>query len=126
MIVVGIDYGRKKTGFAVYRAGLVLPSEPVFGTWGKIMKRLAELEEIYEDMEVVMGHPLSAAGKPTELSAEVEKFADMLREAGYTVKLINETGTSAAAVRLAGKKDRKGRVDSLAACEILKRYLNLT
>ncbi|MCD6587312.1 MAG: pre-16S rRNA-processing nuclease YqgF [Candidatus Fermentibacteraceae bacterium] len=125
MVKIGLDYGRKKTGVAVYRQGLVLPSEAVFGPWKKILERLGELACDYDGIEIVLGLPLSALGKPTELSMEVESFADKLRETGYSVELVNEVGTSAAAVRLLGKKDRKGRVDSMAACEILKRFLNI-
>ena len=125
MVKIGLDYGRKKTGVAVYRQGLVLPLEAVFGPWKKILERLEELDGNYDGIEIVLGLPLSALGKPTELSLEVEGFAEKLRETGYSVELVNEAGSSAAAVRLLGKKDRKGRVDSMAACEILKRALNI-
>jgi len=125
MTLVGIDYGRKRTGLAVYREGLVLPSEPVFGSWNDICARVRALLEEYGSMEIVLGLPLSASGKPTELSREVEQFAVKLSESGYRVKLVNEVRTSAEALRLSGKTDRKGHVDSLAACEILKRYLNI-
>lgn len=125
MVKIGLDYGRKKTGVAVYRQGLVLPLEAVFGPWKKILEKLEELDGNYDGIEIVLGLPLSALGKPTELSLEVEGFAGKLRETGYSVELVNETGSSAAAVRLLGKKDRKGRVDSMAACEILKRALNI-
>jgi RNase H-fold protein (predicted Holliday junction resolvase) len=125
MVTVGLDYGRKKTGVAVLLQGLVLPREAVFGSWNRILGRLEELSRLYNGIDVVLGLPLSALGKPTELSMEVEQFAGKLRESGYTVHLVNEVGSSAAAVRLAGRKDRNGRVDSLAACEILKRFLNI-
>lgn len=125
MVLIGLDYGRKKTGFAIYCEGIVLPGDTVFGSWSKILGKIEELAVKYDDIQVILGLPLSASGKPTELSLEVEKFAEWLMESGYTVELVNEVGSSAVAVRLLGKKDRKGRVDSLAACEILKRYLNL-
>ncbi len=44
---------------------------------------------------------------------------------GFALHLVNEARSSREAVRLTGRKDRKGHVDSLAACEILKRYLNI-
>ncbi len=125
MVLIGVDYGRKKTGFAVFREGLVLPLDAVFGTWSKIRGKLEELTGGEDDCKVVLGLPLSSTGKPTELSLEVEKLSEWLIESGYSVELINEVGSSAAAVLLLGKKDRKGQVDSLAACEILKRYLKI-
>lgn len=125
MVFVGLDYGRKKTGVAVFREGIVLPGHTVFGSWSKILGKLQELALRYEDIEVVLGLPLSASGKPTELSQEVELFAEWLMKSGFKVELVNEAGSSAVAVQLLGRKDRKGHVDSLAACEILKRYLKL-
>lgn len=125
MVMIGLDYGRKKTGIAIFLEGLVLPVDSVFGSWGKILIRLGELAAEYGDVSIVLGLPLSGAGKPTELSDEVEEFAQWLMKSGYDVELVNEAGSSAAAVQLLGKKDRKGRMDSMAACEILKRYLKL-
>ncbi len=125
MVFVGLDYGRKKTGVAIFREGIVLPGDTVFGSWSRILGKLEELAFRYEDIQVVLGLPLSASGKSTELSLEVEKFADWLMKSGYKVELVNEAGSSAVAAQLLGRKDRKGHVDSLAACEILKRYLKL-
>lgn len=125
MVLVGLDYGRKKTGVAVFCEGVVLPVDAVFGSWGKIRIRLQELSARYEGVKIVLGLPVAASGKPTELSVEVELFSRWLGESGFAVELINEVGSTLVAMQLLGKKDRKGRVDSLAACEILKRYLNL-
>ena len=125
MVLLGIDYGRKRTGMAVYIHGIVLPSEPVSGGWESIIERIERCSELYGDVSVVIGLPLSALGKPTELSKEVEDLAVKIREYGYTVELVNEARSSGEAIRLMGKKDRNGHVDSVAACEILKRYLNV-
>ena len=125
MVFVGLDYGRKKTGVAIFREGVVLPGDTVFGSWSKIQGKLEELALRYEDIEIVLGLPLSASGKPTELSQEVEQFAEWLMKLGYKVELVNEVGSSAVAVQLLGRKGRKSYVDSLAACEILKRYLKI-
>ncbi|PIE51195.1 hypothetical protein CSA37_13075 [Candidatus Fermentibacteria bacterium] len=125
MTLIGIDYGRKRTGMAVYLSGIVLPLDPVLGSRELILKRLSELQERYEAIELVLGLPLTALGKHTELSREVESFAAILDENGYTVHFERETGSSKEAARLVGRKDRKGRADSVAACEILKRYLGI-
>lgn len=125
MVVVGVDYGRKRTGLAAYLEGVVLPLEPVQGGWENILDRIAELSERYCEISVVIGLPLSALGKTTELSGEVEQLAQKIREAGYLVELVNEARSSEEAQRLRGSKDRKGHIDSVAACEILKRHLNI-
>lgn len=126
MVVVGIDYGRKRTGVAVFIDGIILPAEPVMGGWKEIQTRIEDLSVRYGGFKVVLGLPLSALGKATELSREVEQFAERLRKNGYTVETVDEVRTSIEAADLLGMKDRKGRVDSLAACEILKRHLGKT
>jgi putative Holliday junction resolvase len=125
MTYLGVDYGRKRTGIAVCLEGIVLPCEPVLGSWNDITMQIEVLKRKYDGVEIVLGLPLSSSGKSTELSMEVEQFAEWLSESGYIVKLVSEVRSSAEAARLTGKTDRKGHLDSLAACEILKRYLNL-
>lgn len=125
MTVIGVDYGTKRTGLAVFLRGIVLPLDPVIGQNKVLFKRLEELKERYGEFTLVLGLPLSALGKPTELSLEVERLAEELKVKGYTVQLVNEARSTQEARRLVGKKDRKGRSDSVAACEILKRHLNI-
>ncbi len=125
MVLVGLDYGRKRTGLAVFVEGMVLPREFIKGTWTNIITRLESMQQEFEKIEIVLGLPLSALGKSTELSLEVELFAEKLKSIGFCVHLVNENRSSIVAKQLIGKKDRKGRIDSVAACEILKRYLNI-
>jgi len=122
MVTIGLDYGRKRTGVAVCLGELILPLEPVHGGWDSIIHRLSSLSEKYSGVRVVMGLPLSDTGKPTELSREVEKLANRLRNSGYTVETVNEVRSSLEAADLLGGSDRKGHIDSVAACEILKRH----
>lgn len=103
-----------------------MPLEPVTGGgWRTILARLADLEERYGTVEVVLGLPLSASGRPTELCAEVERLAEFLRERGMAVSMQSETGSTAEA-RSAGSRDRRdGRLDSAAAVILLKRFLHI-
>lgn len=125
MVVIGLDYGRKRTGVAVYVHGVVLPAEPILGGWNEILQRTAVLSERYGRVKFILGLPLSAMGKPTELSAEVQELAERIRDSGYTVETVNEVRSSEEAALLLGKSDRKGHIDSVAACEILKRHLGI-
>lgn len=97
------------------------------GGWAALEKRLAcALEEFGFD-RLVLGLPLSAAGKPTELSSEVEELARRLRELGYEVVLWSEVGSTAEARALPGRRRRRtGATDSLAALIILERYMAAT
>ena len=125
MTHVGIDYGRKRTGFAMEVSGTVIPLEPLDGTtWNGILSRLEDIRGERGAISVVLGLPLSASGRPTELSREVEELADYLSAGGFPVETVDETGSTEEAVRVGiPPRKRDGRSDSLAAMIILKRYL---
>lgn len=125
MVLIGLDYGRKRTGVAVCVQEVILPSEPILGSWDAILQRISELSEKYGEIRIILGLPYSASGKPTELSCEVEELADRIRDCGYGVETVNEVCSSMEAAILLGRSDRKGRIDSVAACEILKRHLGV-
>lgn len=124
---IAVDYGRKRTGFAICLAGVVLPLPPlVETTWNGIEERLKSIQEENGTGMVVLGLPLSAAGKPTELSEEVGKLAEYLQSRGFIVELVRETCSTAEAegeARVINRRD--GKRDSLAAMVILKRYLGM-
>ncbi len=126
MVYIGIDYGRKRTGFAISISGVVMPLEPLSDTtWKKIDSRIHSIINEHGTSTVVLGLPLTAGGKETELSCEVEELADYLRNEGHIVELVRETGTTVEAQALRKNKRRDGKMDSIAAVIILKRYLGL-
>ncbi len=127
MTYIGVDYGRGRTGFAASRSGVVLPLDPLLNTtWEGILKRLRDIQEMSGDGTVVLGLPLSASGRSTDLSREVEELARFLQGKGFAVELVSETGSSIEAGETMGRTGgRNGRDDSLAAMIILKRYLGL-
>jgi RNase H-fold protein (predicted Holliday junction resolvase) len=126
MTTVAVDYGRRRTGLASIIAGIVLPLEPVSGGWTELLSRLHALSEPGEALVVVLGLPLSASGRRTELCEEVESLAGRLRLEGFEVVLERETGTTAEArASLPGRWKRDGALDSLAAVSILKRHLHI-
>ncbi|MBD3279075.1 MAG: Holliday junction resolvase RuvX [Candidatus Aegiribacteria sp.] len=127
MVTVAVDYGRERTGFAIYLSGTVVPLEPLTGsTWNGISNRLKKIGEEQGKGTVVLGLPLTAGGKHTELSREVEGLAHYLKKEGFSVELVRETGTTAESVQYMDlKRERNGRSDSLAAMVILKRYVGM-
>lgn len=126
MVYIGIDYGRKRTGLAISISGIVMPLDPILNTtWKLIDSRIHELKEEQGEVTVIIGHPLTASGRETELSHEVNDLAGFLQERGHTVEVMRETGTTAEAVELRRNAKRDGRTDSIAAAIILKRYLGL-
>ncbi len=124
---IAVDYGRKRTGFAICLAGIVLPLPPlVETTWNGIEERLKSIQNENGTGMVILGLPLSAAGNPTELSLEVGKLAEYLKTGGFIVELVRETGSTAETEGEALFNSRRdGKRDSLAAMVILKRYLGM-
>ena len=124
---IAVDYGRKRTGFAICLAGIVLPLPPlVETTWNGIEERLKNIQSENGTGRIILGLPLSAAGKPTELSEEVGKLAKYLKTGGFIVELVRETGSTAETEGEALFNSRRdGKRDSLAAMVILKRYLGM-
>jgi putative Holliday junction resolvase len=122
--VYAVDYGRARTGLAVLIAGVVLPLDPLLdGRWSALLGRLRALADEHGSGTVVLGLPLSASGKPTELSVEVEALASWLRAEGLVVVLETETGTTVEAIQHGMRDRRDGRLDSVAASVLLERYL---
>ena len=124
---IAVDYGRKRTGFAICLAGVVLPLPPlVETTWNGIDERLKSIQSENGNGRIILGLPLTAAGKPTELSDEVGKLAEYLTIRGFAVELVRETGSTAETEGEAPVINRRdGKRDSLAAMVILKRYLGM-
>lgn len=121
-----MDYGRVRTGIAALIGGLAIPLDPLVGEdWSGLLERMRALMSEHGEGPVVLGLPLSAFGRHTALSREVERLAAYLAGAGLDVVLESEVGTSAEA-RDAGVKDRRnGRFDSAAAAVLLKRHLGM-
>ncbi|MCK5115063.1 MAG: pre-16S rRNA-processing nuclease YqgF [Candidatus Aegiribacteria sp.] len=124
---IAVDYGRKRTGFAIYLVGTVLPLPPLTETtWNGIADRLKHIQNENGTSRIILGLPLTAAGKPTELSNEVEKLSDYLEKMGFNVELVRETSSTAETeVEARVNHLRDGKRDSLAAMVILKRYLGM-
>ncbi len=126
MADVAIDYGSVRTGFALCVSQVVLPLEPLLRTtWSRIASRLEEVFSEYGQGMVVLGLPTSASGGRTALSQEVEMLGDWLTDKGFDVRLVNENRSTVEAREIRKGSRRDGRIDSLAASILLKRYLNL-
>lgn len=126
MALLGVDYGRKRIGLALYTGGVVIPIKPFLnGNWKVLAKHLEKLTCEFSIEKIILGLPLSASGKDTELTKEVRKFTLYLQTEGFIVELVNESGTTRESEILLPGKRRNGKKDSLSACFILKRYLSI-
>lgn len=129
MKLLGIDYGRRRIGFAVtdehgeYIKGLPTldrkKSSDPFLTIKDLIAR-------YRPDRIVIGLPLDIDGHDTVMSLEVRAFADILRAVSSTeISFVDESLTSVRAaeiMRFKKKKERRDKqaVDRIAACLILE------
>lgn len=136
--VAAVDYGRRRVGLAV--------SDPLRITTRGLptLERAAGLEEAAQQVaavllreqarEVVLGLPLHADGRESEMSAEVRRFAALLEAhlapAGVRLHLHDEGLSSWEAEEglKAGGRDlararREGAIDQRAALGLLRGWL---
>lgn len=131
MILLGVDLGDRRVGFALTdeEERLAVPSG--FAQVRNLEEALAAVIA-KADAEgagvIVLGHPINMSGRPGPKSREAEAFRDMLIEAGRVVELWDERLTTSEATRLlkdAGlnRKQRKPLVDANAAQRLLESFV---
>ena len=131
--VIGIDYGRKRTGLAA--------SDPL-GIFASALETVPSAQIIaylqnYADKEtitaIVIGYPMTLTGQPSEAARDVDAFLPALKKAfpGIPVTLEDERFTSVLAHRAMidggmKYKDRRDKtsVDKISAAIILQGYLD--
>ena len=131
--ILGVDYGARRVGLAksdpfrgfAQPVGTCSPG----GVAGTIEKLRAE-----DGVEtIVVGYPLNSDGSRNRMTAAVDRFIDELRETfpDVAIERIDEHGSSREAGRIlveAGtsrkERQRKGRLDTAAACLLLQSYLD--
>ncbi|WP_430646361.1 Holliday junction resolvase RuvX [Agromyces sp. GXS1127] len=131
---LGIDVGRARIGVARCdpSAILAVPVETVARRGdddGTDLRRVLELADEFEAIELVVGHPLSLSGQPTASTDDAVGFAERLARAGASVRLVDErmsTVSAQQALRSAGKSSRKQRpiIDQAAAVIILQHAID--
>jgi putative Holliday junction resolvase len=131
--VVGIDPGEARVGVALSDEGRML-ARPLLTIAGEddhgIASRLSEICREEGARVVVVGYPIRMDGSVGPRAARARELAAAVEDAcPVRVVLQDERWSSAEAERLMREKgetarDRKGRVDELAACVILQGYLD--
>jgi putative Holliday junction resolvase len=133
MVILAIDYGDKRIGLAVSDplgiAAHGLDTIEKKGD-GAELDRIAEIVEERSVERIVVGLPLHMNGSEGEVARKVRGFVKSLKRRipDVAVELLDERLTSARAHRAlscegVSMKERKKRVDRMAAQFILQRYL---
>ena len=137
MKYIGLDYGSKTVGVALTdETGRIARSAEIIRREKekRLRKTLARIEEIIVNEkvgEIVLGLPLNMDGSEGERSEKAREFADMLeRRTGLPIHMVDERLTTVEADEIMdetgveGRKERKARVDAIAAAVILQDYLD--
>lgn len=131
MIILGVDLGDRRVGFAVSdeEERLAVPAgfAPVRSLDEAAAAVIARAGDERAEL-LVVGNPLNMDGRPGPKSREAAAFAETLRESGLAVELWDERLTTSEATRLlrdAGhnRKRRKTLIDANAAQRLLESYL---
>lgn len=130
MKALGIDLGKVRIGVGVldWETSISTPRSPIEAI-GTLTKDAALVDAVARKEEVeliVLGLPLEN-GEEGKMANVVRRFGGILEELGWKVAYADETLSSYesdTAMLDSGMKasQRKKRLDSAAACEILDRY----
>lgn len=127
---LGVDVGKTRIGVAVCdRDGLLAtPVETVPRAQGSDVRRIVELADEYDVLEIVVGLPLSMSGDDTPSTADARGFAELLAQ-HRAVRLVDErlsTVTAQRGLHQAGRNTKKSRavIDQAAAVIILQHALD--
>ena len=132
MHCLGIDYGTKRVGLAHGDdIGVATPLPALVDAEAPMRwKKLGEIIRQRRITDLVLGYPYNMDGSVGFKAKEVDAFAaELKKQFGLPVHLVDETLTSYAAESTIAKKARRevrdsGRVDSRAACLILQDFLD--
>lgn len=133
--LIGIDYGRKRTGLAVSDPLRIFASPLETVPAAKIIDYLKKYSMDETIVRFVIGYPVNMNGRPSEAAADIDRFLPQLRKAfpGIPIELEDERFTSVLAHRAMidggmKAKDRrdKNQVDKISAAIILQGYLDRT
>jgi len=132
--LLGIDYGHRRIGFALSDL-LGITAQPL-----EVLERvslksdlahIAAIAARYGVEKIVLGLPINMNGTESELTADVRRFADKLRQSiALPVEFIDERLTTMQAERMLveeadmSREKRKKVRDKLAASLILQSYMD--
>lgn len=122
MMVVGFDYGRRRTGVAVAstRTGVARALKTIEARGAARLAAAVDLLREWGARQVVVGRPLHMDGAEHSLTRAADRFARAIAAAsGVACAQTDERMTT-----LAAKADNASDLDAAAAREILQAWLD--
>ncbi|MBR8462004.1 Holliday junction resolvase RuvX [Campylobacter sp. faydin G-24] len=121
---IAIDVGLKRIGVAFGVGSVVLPQEPILRkNRNQAAHEVSERIKEYGINVLVVGIPLGGSSED-EMRRRIEHFVSLLNFKGQIVYQ-DEAFSSDEASEIYRNTSRDGRLDSVAAMMILKRYLKI-
>jgi len=115
---LAFDIGTKRTGVAFADPESEVPvalTSLLHNTDEKLVEQIVTLAKEKRAQQLVIGNPLLPSGVSGSQAAFVENIAQMLREKGYRVHLVDERYTT--------PRQHDGDKNAAAACDILGVFL---
>ncbi|MFO7262404.1 MAG: Holliday junction resolvase RuvX [bacterium] len=134
--ILGIDFGERRVGLAISdpTGTIAQPLPALTRRRGKRppVEAIARIAEEHGATDIVIGLPLTLEGEESDWTREVRAFGERLAQrTGLPVHYVDERLTSVRAertVRSLGlpkrERERKTRVDTIAAMLLLQAYLD--
>ena len=124
MSIMAIDVGLKRIGVALAVGQTVMPQTPVLRkNRNQAAREVSAVLREYGAKKLVVGVPLGGSSED-EMRRRIEHFVSLLEFDGEVVYQ-DEAMSSFEASEIYAENRRDGRLDSIAAMIILKRYLGL-
>jgi len=131
--LVGIDYGKKRTGIAVSDPLRIFASPLETVPTTKIMEFLKDYSDKEKVEKFVVGYPINMDNKPSEAARYVDTFLKQLKKKFPDIEIVleDERFTSVLAfqslidsgVKKKGRRD-KSAVDKVSAALILQTFMD--
>lgn len=131
-MILGIDYGNARTGFAISENGFIAGTLETFAekNMNKVAEHAAELVLKHNIDRIVVGLPKNMDGSIGDSGKKAKRLAKMIKElTGVKIVLWDERLTTVSAHNLMNETNvrgqkRKDSVDKIAAAFILQSYLD--
>lgn len=129
MKFLGLDYGKARVGLALgdSSAKVAVGKGVLEGlSQNKLIAKIKAVVSLEQIDRVIVGLPLNLQGEPTQMTIEVQRFVEKLRNhMTVPVQTFDERLTSAMADRLMQTDPHShGKQDQVAAQIILQNYLD--
>ncbi|WP_104697409.1 MULTISPECIES: Holliday junction resolvase RuvX [unclassified Helicobacter] len=131
-MILACDIGLKRIGIATCINGIILPLQPILRK--NRMQASKELDALLISRQIdtlVIGLPCSESKQCQETKQRILFFCNLLESNVKKVFIDEDFSSYEATSKIQHLKKQKkqnslkdGKLDSLAACEILRRYLN--